>query len=167
MNRLPRTIVIMGVSGCGKSLIGSMLARKLDAVFEDADEFHSDANKAKMTDGVHLTDEDRRPWYQLLRERIVAHHAAGRDYVLACSALKQSYRQLLRGDDEEDNVIFVYLKGTRELISARVTGRHGHFMPPKLLDSQFAALEEPRDAILINAFQSPDEIVRQITDHFR
>lgn len=167
MNRLPRTIVIMGVSGCGKSLIGSMLARKLDAVFEDADIFHSDANKAKMSDGIPLTDEDRWPWYHILRERIIAHRAAGRDYVLACSALKQIYRDLLRDSDGLDDVIFVHLKGPRELISTRMKARQGHFMPPELLDSQFAALEEPQGALTMDASLAPDEIVRQIFDHFR
>ena len=165
MNRLPRVIVIMGVSGCGKSLIGSMLARELDAVFEDADEFHSDANKAKMSDGIPLTDEDRWPWYRILRERIVAHRASGRDYVLACSALKQSYRQWLCDNDENSHAIFVYLKGSRELISARISARQGHFMPPKLMDSQFAVLEEPQGALKMDASLAPDEIVRRIFDH--
>ncbi len=167
MSRLPRTIVVMGVSGCGKSLIGSMLAQQLDAVFEDADDFHPASNKKNMTAGIPLTDENRWPWYQILRERIVAHRNTFPVYVLACSALKQSYRDLLRENDSADEVSFVYLMGSREIISARLMARQTHFMSASLLDSQFAALEEPQDSLTIDVSLAPDEIVRQILVHFR
>jgi gluconokinase len=167
MNRLPRTIVVMGVSGCGKSLIGRMLAVKLNAVFEDADDFHPDSNIAKMSAGIPLTDEDRWPWYRILRERIVTQRASGRVYVLACSALKQAYRDLLRGNDSQDDLKFVHLKGTRELIGGRLVLRQAHFMPPELLDSQFAVMEEPQGSITMDVSLAPDEIARQIFDHFR
>jgi gluconokinase len=164
MNPGPRTFVVMGVSGCGKSLIGSMLARRLDGVFEDADDFHPASNKAKMSAGTALTDEDRRPWYRLLRERIVAQRKAGRPYVLACSALKETYRDRLRDGDGPDEFAFVYLKGSRQLVGERIAARKGHFMPPALLDSQFAALEEPRDAIVAEVSRTPEEIVESILE---
>jgi gluconokinase len=157
-----KTFLIMGVSGCGKSLIGKELAEALGGVFEDADDFHPPSNIEKMANGISLIDEDRWLWLQALRERIVLHRNSA-CYVLACSALKQSYRELLRGDDSAETLIFVYLKGTKELIRQRMEQRE-HFMPSSLLDSQFATLEEPRDAIVVDIELTPDQIVRAILD---
>lgn len=162
MSTLPRTIVVMGVSGCGKSLIGASLARQLGAVFEDADDFHPPSNKAKMSRGIPLTDEDRWPWYRILRDRILEMRNTGNSYVLACSALKESHRERLRGGDGAEDFRFVHLKGSRRLIGERIAARKDHFMPPALLDSQFAALEEPRDALVVDVAGDPGEMVAQI-----
>ena len=162
MSTTPRTIVVMGVSGCGKSLIGSTLAQRLGAAFEDADDLHPASNKAKMSQSIPLTDEDRWPWYRTLREHIERHRADGKRYVLACSALKEIYRDRLRDGDGASDLMFVYLKGSRQLIGERISARKGHFMPPSLLDSQFDALEEPRDAIIADVALAPDEIVDSI-----
>lgn len=158
----PRTIVVMGVSGCGKSLIGARLAQELGGVFEDADDLHPPSNKAKMSQGLPLTDEDRWPWYRILRARILEQRASGRVLVLACSALKEAYREKLRAGDGAADLIFVYLRGSRRLIGERIAARKGHFMPPTLLDSQFATLEEPRDAIVVDVAGAPGEIVAEI-----
>lgn len=162
MKTMPKTWVIMGVAGCGKSLIGEMLAKALSGVFEDADDFHPPSNKPKMIAHIPLTDEDRWPWLHILRERIALHRAKTPCYVLACSALKQSYRDLLRGEDSRETLEFVYLKGTQELIGQRMASRTGHFMPTTLLDSQFATLEEPQDAIVVDVGGTPEEIVKVI-----
>jgi gluconokinase len=168
MKIIPKTLVILGVSGCGKSLIGEMLAKTLNGDFEDADDFHPPSNKEKMTNRTPLTDEDRWPWLQVLRERIILHQEKSPCYVLACSALKQSYRDLLRSDDSPEILRFIYLKGTKELIEQRMKqpDREGHFMPIALLDSQFAALEEPQDAIVIDIRLTPNEIVSMILNQF-
>ncbi|CAN5912335.1 gluconokinase [soil metagenome] len=162
MRNMPKTWVIMGVAGCGKSLIGSMLADVLGGVFEDADDFHPPANKEKMTARIPLTDEDRWPWLQILRDRIVAQRDQVSCYVLACSALKQSYRDLLRDGEDRETLQFIYLKGSQDLIGSRMAARKGHFMPTTLLDSQFAALEEPQDALVVDVGFTPQEIVDDI-----
>jgi gluconokinase len=159
-----KTIVVMGVSGCGKSFIGDRLAQALGGVFADADDFHPSANIEKMANGIPLTDTDRWPWLDVLREQIVSHRSRTACYVLACSALKQRYRDRLRGEDLPEILIFVYLKGSKELILQRMEQRD-HFMPPALLDSQFNTLEEPREAIAVDIELSPDDIVRMILDH--
>jgi gluconokinase len=156
-----KTLIIMGVSGCGKSFIGEWLAQSLGGVFADADDFHPPANIAKMANGTPLNDTDRWPWLQVLREQIVSHRKTTAYYVLACSALKQSYRDRLRGDDSPETLMFVYLKGSKELIRQRMEARE-HFMPPALLDSQFATLEAPKEAIVVDIELPPDEIVRAI-----
>lgn len=158
----PRTLILMGVCGCGKTLIGSMLAKRLGGIFEDADDFHTVENKAKMGASIPLTDEDRRPWLRTLRERIVMMRDKTPCYLLACSALKQSYRDVLRGDDPMEALEFVYLKGSRELIGSRMAGRKGHYMPTNLLDSQFAILEEPQDAVTVDISGTPDQIARDV-----
>jgi gluconokinase len=165
MNSAPRTLIVMGVAGCGKSLIGGLIAEALGGFFEDADEFHPEANKAKMVQGIPLSDEDRRPWLEALRARLLARREETGSYVLACSALKQSYRDTLRGEDSLETLQFVYLKGSREVIAQRMAARKGHFMPTSLLDSQFATLEEPDEAIIVNVAQTPDEIVREVLNH--
>ncbi len=165
MKIMPKTFVIMGVSGCGKSFIGNMLAQSLGGVFEDADDFHPPSNIEKMANCISLTDEDRWPWLQVLRERIVLHQNKPAYYVLACSALKQSYRDLLRGNDSLETLVFVYLKGNKELIRQRMEQRQ-HFMPSALLDSQFTILEEPRDATVVDIRLTPNEIVSAILNQF-
>jgi gluconokinase len=159
---VPRTLILMGVCGCGKTLIGSMLAERLGGVFEDADDFHPAPSKAKMTAGIPLTDEDRWPWLQILRDRIVEMREKTPCYLLACSALKQVYRDILRGDDPRSMLEFVHLKGSRELIGSRMAQRKGHYMPTTLIDSQFAILEEPHDAITVDVGGTPEEIVEDV-----
>jgi gluconokinase len=153
-------ILIMGVSGSGKTTIGQMLAAQLNWQFQDADDLHSPANIEKMHQGIPLTDADRRPWLRSIRaqiDRTIDHHT---NLILACSALKAAYRQDL--DVGADRVEFVYLKGSIELIQQRLKQRTGHFMNPDLLKSQFADLQEPDDAIVIEIDRSPAEIVHQI-----
>jgi gluconokinase len=162
--QVPKTIIVMGVSGSGKSHIGALLAQALGGVFEDADAFHPPANIAKMGQGIPLVDEDRWPWLQALRQRILFQRQQGFCYVLACSALKQCYRDLLRGDDGPELHCFVYLQGSIELIRQRME-RRDHFMPSSLLESQFATLEEPLDALVIGIEASPAAIVAQVVGH--
>jgi gluconokinase len=163
--KVPQTLVVMGVSGCGKSFIGAKIAQALGGVFEDADDFHPASNVEKMAGGTPLTDDDRAPWLGILRERIVLNQSQTACYVLACSALKQSYRDRLRGDDSPKNLAFIYLEGSKELIRQRMELRD-HFMPPALLDSQFAILEKPGDAMAIDIELDPDEIVNAVLQYF-
>lgn len=135
-------IIVMGVSGSGKSTIAQALARELGFLEEDGDAYHPPSNVNKMQRGIPLTDTDRAPWLRAIADTIDRHAAAGSQMVIACSVLKRAYRDVLvhgRGD-----VRLVYLKGARELIASRLRRRHGHFMPLALLDSQLAALEEPK-----------------------
>lgn len=157
-------LILMGVSGCGKSLLGAMLAEALGGKFDDGDDFHPHANKEKMSARIPLTDEDRWPWLRILRERIVEMRLQTPWHILACSALKEKYREILRGDDSKSELQFVYLRGTKELIASRLNARKGHFFKPELLDSQFAALEEPAagEAIVADISGTPEEIVRSI-----
>lgn len=150
-------ILIMGVSGSGKSTIGKMLADRLAGAFLEADEFHPTANIDKMSRGKPLSDEDRRPWLDAVA-CAVRNHAGPFPLVLACSALKHSYRSQLQLG--ESPVIF--LTGPRDTIEHRLATRLGHFMPRQLLDSQLEDLEEPNDAITISIASSPDKIVDQI-----
>jgi gluconokinase len=137
-------VVVMGVSGSGKTVVGEALARRLNWVFEDADHWHPASNIEKMRSGAALTDEDRKPWLRSLNSAVRSWIADQRDVVLACSALRESYRNMLReGVPDREAVRFVYLKGTYEEIGKRLDLRAGHFMPESLLASQFAALEEP------------------------
>lgn len=149
----------MGVAGSGKTTVGKLLAEKLNWKFADADEFHPAANVQKMSEGIALTDEDREPWLETLRGAIEGWMLANDHTVLACSALKKSYRDKLqiKGD-----VCIVYLKGTFEMFSERLSERKGHFMKSKMLQSQFIALEEPDDAITIDADATPESIVEEI-----
>jgi gluconokinase len=156
-----KVFIIMGISGCGKSLIGEKLSQALGGVFEDADDFHPTANIEKMSNGTPLEDADRWPWLDILRERIVAQSQTTTCYVLACSALKQIYRDRLRGNDSPETLSFVYLEGTKKLIRSRMEQRN-HFMPVALLDSQFKDLEKPQDAIVVDIKLTPDEIVDEI-----
>ena len=149
----------MGVSGSGKTTIGQLLAQTLGWQFFDADDFHSAANVDKIRRGVPLTDEDRAPWLASMRQAIVSWISAGTNAVLACSALKDSYRDQLRvGPD----VQFVYLKGSQDLIRRRLMLRHGHFATEKILASQLETLQEPSDAVTVDTTPVPPEIVAEI-----
>jgi gluconokinase/shikimate kinase len=147
-------LVIMGVSGCGKSTVAGLLAGRLGWDLAEGDDMHPAANIAKMSAGEPLDDADRWPWLARVAEWIHTRTAGGRPGVVTCSALKRSYRDVLRGD----SVVFVYLAGSRELIARRLAARHGHFMPAALLDSQFATLEPPgqdEQAITVDITGSP------------
>lgn len=149
-------VILMGVSGCGKSTLGRPLAERLGCPFLDADEFHPPANVAKMAAGIPLMDADRQPWLELLNATLRAQGKA----VLACSALKECYRQTLtRG---LAGFRLVHLRGDIELIRARLAERTHRYMPASLLESQFAALEPPRDAIEIDIGQAPEACLREI-----
>jgi gluconokinase len=152
-------VILMGVSGSGKTTVGRLLAERTGATFYDADDFHPPANVEKMRGGVPLTDEDRRPWLDALRSLVASCLERGERAVLACSALKGKYRERLRVDER---VQFVYLKGDYELIEQRLKNRGGHFMKREMLKSQFDTLEEPRHAIRVEAAARPDEIVEAI-----
>ncbi|MFZ0814420.1 MAG: gluconokinase [Candidatus Sulfotelmatobacter sp.] len=158
-------IVVMGVSGSGKTVVGEALAARLNWIFEDADNWHSAANVEKMHRGEALTDADREPWLQALNRAIRAWIADKRNVVLACSALREQYRKaLIEEVADQESVRFVYLKGTFEEIDRRLRTRAGHFMPESLLKSQFADLEEPdsSEALGIDVSQSVDSIVNLI-----
>ena len=139
--KMPCALVVMGVSGSGKSTIAEKLAQRLRWTYEDGDRFHPASNVAKMSAGHPLTDEDRWPWLQAIADEIDRVCKAGEHAVIACSALKRSYRDVLVHG--RDDVRIIYLKGTQELIADRLARRKGHFMPPGLLDSQFKTLEPP------------------------
>lgn len=156
-------IILMGVTGSGKSTAGRKLAESLGWKYFDADDFHSPANVAKMKSGVPLNDEDRKPWLESLQRLIQERLANRQPAVLACSALKQSYREVLIIDER---VKLVYLKGDYDLIKARLGSRSNHYMNPALLESQFQTLEEPVGAMSIDIQSSPDEIVGIIRKQF-
>lgn len=152
-------VIVMGVTGAGKSTIGQLLARELGWQFSDADDYHPIANVEKIRRGIPLDDDDRRPWLDRLHKVIadwVSHH---QNVVLACSALKQTYRQQLRVSEE---VRFVYLKGSATLIAKRLRSRHGHFANEQILAGQFADLEEPPDALTVEISGAPAQIVVEI-----
>ena len=154
-------VVLMGVSGSGKTTVGKQLAGDLGWPFLDADDFHPPANVEKMRRGVPLDDADRRPWLEALRQRIDAGCDRGENLVLACSALKHAYQAYLERDAPEC-VHYVFLDGSEELIRDRLAGRTGHFMDPDLLRSQFATLEPPADAIRVDIAPPPAEIAAEI-----
>jgi gluconokinase len=162
---LPVVLVIMGVSGSGKSTVGMLLAQRLGWPFEEGDSLHPAANVAKMAAGHPLTDEDRWPWL----DRIGAKLAQGERTVVACSALRRAYRDRLRAA-AGPKLRFVYLEATPEEMRARVAGRVGHYMPASLVDSQFAALEPPRDepdVITISAHADLDEEIPRLAERLR
>jgi len=150
----------MGVTGCGKTTVGALLAHDCGWAFFDADDFHPAANVAKMKSGAPLTDEDRWPWLDRLNTLLLEHERKGKSVVLACSALKQVYRdRLARGCAAAH---FVLLDSDRALIRTRLAARQGHYMNPKLLDSQFAILERPEEALRLDAAGSPEALVLSI-----
>lgn len=160
----PRIILIMGVAGSGKTTVGLRLAAALGWPFRDADDFHPERNIAKLSSGIALTDRDRAPWLAAIRAFMEATLANQQRAVLTCSALRQSYRDVLM--TELPQVKLVHLVGDYALIHDRLTARQGHFMRPELLESQFATLEPPRDALTVAVTATPDEIVAQIRQAF-
>ena len=152
-------LLVMGVAGSGKSTVGHLLAERLGWVFLEADNFHSAANKEKMRRGIHLTDADRIPWLEAMHAELQARDAAGKSVVLACSALKEEYRRLLTSGL---NVKTVYLRGSKELIADRLRKRSGHFAGEAILEDQFAVLEEPQNAFVVDVTDAPEKIVEEI-----
>lgn len=152
--------IVMGVSGSGKTTVGQLLAQKLGLPFHDADDFHSAANVLKMKSGTPLTDDDREGWLQTLAANLVQWEAAG-GAVLACSALKEKYRRTLCAQAPE-NFVWIFLKGSKEVIKSRLLDRKGHFMQATLLDSQFEILEEPAYGITVSVEDSAETIVTRI-----
>jgi gluconokinase len=162
---LPAVLVLMGVSGCGKTTVAQILAERLRWDFEEGDALHPAANVAKMHAGHPLDDADRAPWLAKVADWVEARLDAGQCGIITCSALKRSYRALI--DRRGAGVEFVYLHGSRELIAQRLDARHGHFMPPSLLDSQFATLEEPsvdEPAIRVEIGEPPERIATHIAN---
>jgi gluconokinase len=152
-----RVLVVMGVSGAGKSTVGALLAKELGWGYAEGDAFHPPANVAKMSQGIPLGDDDRLPWLQAIGAAIGGWLEEGRPMVVTCSALRQRYRDILKAGRPE--VGFVHLAGAEALIALRLQARKGHFMPPGLLRSQFDALEPPDDAIRVEIDPPPEEIV--------
>ena len=155
-----RFFIVMGVSGCGKTSVGEALAKELGWDFYDADDFHPPENVAKMASGTPLNDSDRAPWLATLHDLISSSLMENRSGVLACSALKESYRRQLM--DGNDGVLLIYLKGSYELIWSRMEARTEHYMKPHMLKSQFETLEEPTDALTVDISASVNEIVQEI-----
>ena len=156
-------IVVMGVAGSGKTTVASQLAEKLGVPFVEGDSLHPPANVKKMASGIPLTDEDRLPWLEAIGERMEVERATGHGVVVACSALKHAYRDILRAN-VHGKMHFLLLDGSRQLISERMKKRKGHFMPPALLDSQFATLEKPtpdEHAVILDISHQPDELVAE------
>jgi len=151
-------IVVMGVTGVGKTTIGTALANHLGYKFEDADTYHSAGNIEKMSHGIPLTDADRLPWLESMHAMLERHAAQAESVVLACSALRQSYRDIL---GRNLIVTWVYLKASPEAILERIEHRHGHFAKEDLLKSQFDTLEEPRDVVVVNADPPVDVVVEE------
>jgi gluconokinase len=163
-NAAPHTaIILMGVSGCGKTTVAKLLAGRLGRTLLEGDDFHPKRNVEKMSHGMPLNDEDREPWLRAIAAAIDRARRSGRQVVVTCSALKRTYRNFLA--DGHPDVVFVYLKGSQALIADRLKRRAGHFMPAALLDSQFAALEEPgpgEPAITVSIDRTPEAIADDI-----
>lgn len=155
-------VVLMGVCGCGKTTIGEVLAEELEWPLYDGDDFHPEANVEKMHRGIPLNDEDRLPWLQVLADAMGQCLARGESALFACSALKQNYRDILVGG--RDQIRIVHLQGKKELIQQRLAIRQHRYMPASLLDSQFATLEAPRDAVVVDIAPEPAAIARQIRE---
>jgi gluconokinase len=161
--RLPNVIVVMGVAGAGKTLVGKTLARAIGWAFYDADDFHSRANIEKMSRGEPLTDDDRRPWLAAMRVTIAGVIERADHGVLACSALKEWYRRALVPEEAPPGAVrFVYLDVPESVLHDRLARRTGHFAPPELLPSQLKTLEPPVDAVWEDGTRSPDDIVRSV-----
>lgn len=155
-------VLIMGPAGSGKTTVGELLAAQLSWEFADGDDFHPPANVAKMSQGIPLTDEDRLPWLQAIRDAMSQWQAQGKSVVVACSALKRTYREFLGIGPNEKDIKLVYLKGTYNLLLERLHSRKGHYMKEQMLVSQLADLEEPEDALTTDVSKSPEQIVSEI-----
>lgn len=153
-------ITVMGVAGSGKSTVGKLLAQRLSLPFIEADDFHSKENVSKMSRGIPLNDEDRHPWLQLLSYEL-QWHEQNNGAILACSALKESYRKILQGGLHE-KIVWIYLKGEQDALKKRIKNRTEHFMPEALLQSQMATLEEPEYAYTFSIEKDPETIVNGI-----
>jgi len=165
--KAPRVIVIMGVAGSGKTTIGNLLAQRHGGVFYDADDFHPQANVDKMAQGHPLNDEDRMPWLQRLRREVIDTATEGRITILACSALKRNYREIL-GLNQTD-VSTVFLRGDPEILEQRISSREGHYMKPGMLTSQLETLEvpSPQEALHVSITRNPEEIAETIEAELR
>lgn len=157
--------IFMGVAGCGKTTLGKMTAEALDVPYYEGDDYHSPANVEKMSRGVPLNDDDRVGWLGALADIIREGIIKGESGVIACSALKEKYRRRLRVD--ADQVHFIYLKGSYDLIRKRMEMRDGHYMPPALLQSQFDTLEKPEDAFTVDIAQSPEAALEDVLEYLR
>jgi gluconokinase len=155
-------VVLMGVSGSGKTTIGTLLAERMGAMFADGDDYHPPANKEKMAAGHPLNDEDREPWLETLNRLMCGWFETKKSGVLACSALKEKYRETLAAGMPAGAVTFVLLDGSKELFAERLAARHHEFMNPGLLDSQLATLEAPSDALRVENDRTPNEVVNEI-----
>lgn len=160
-------VVLMGVSGVGKTTIGHLLASRTGWNFEDGDDYHSEENRRKMAAGVPLTDADRRPWLNALHERMRRHQEQGEHAIFACSALKRQYRELLASGFAKDDIRFVYLHAPSTLIKERINARHHPYMNPDLLESQLTTLEMPSDAWSVSVDGSPGKAVEEILARLR
>lgn len=159
-------IVIMGVCGSGKSTIANLIAKELKRPFAEADEFHPQSNIDKMSSGQPLNDEDRRPWLESIRDWMTTQYQAGKSTIVTCSALKKSYRDILR--QAQGQVLFVLPHGDKSLLLERMQGREGHFMPVSLLDSQLETLEMPNpknNVLIVDIKQTPQAIANNIITH--
>lgn len=157
-------IIVMGVAGSGKTTLAREVARALDAAFLDADDFHPPANIEKITRGIGLDDQDRLPWLESISRTIAARRNAARPVVLACSALKESYRKILAG---EGKPTWVFLDIPRSSAAARLAARSGHFAGAALVESQFADLQEPRDALRLDAHLPVESLTATVLEHLR
>jgi gluconokinase len=158
-NHQPRAVILMGVAGSGKTVVGKGVASRLDWLFLDADDYHPDANIEKMKHGIPLNDQDRIPWLRALHDELQRQLAQSHSVILACSALKESYRHML--SDQVSPLTFMLLDVDQETIRQRLQHRAAHFFPKELMQSQFAALEKPKDAIVIDARKALDEVIEQ------
>ncbi len=155
-------VVLMGVTGSGKTTIGTLLAERAGAIFADADDYHSAANREKMATGHPLTDQDRQPWLEQLNRVLLGWFSAARSGVLACSALKASYRNTLSAGMPTDAITFILLDGSKEMIASRLATRKHSYMNPNLLDSQIATLEMPKNALCIENDRAPEQVVAEV-----
>ena len=158
-------VLLMGPAGSGKTTVGKLLADQLSWEFADGDDFHPPANIEKMSQGIPLTDEDRLPWLQSIRDAMRQWQAQGKSVVVACSALKRNYRDLLGIGSNAKAIKLVYLKGTYDLLLERLHSRTGHYMKEQMLTSQLADLEEPTDTLTIDISNTPEKIVSEIRKH--